>query len=474
MDKNIQKLFIINILISITHSLVVFPFKTLSKDEPSDFPNPSDILTFWDNNLIYSKALIGTPSKEITVFFHSQNFSTNLYYHMCDFPSSIFERKNSSSFTYIKSLNKIYPMNNASLVRDVFYFYNDLNVKQKKEYILPFIYSDNDKEIQGAQYEEHDYTCMSIGLQMNYLVIHEPDSNFILQLFKAGVETYDFTLEYKTQDEGRIIIGEEPFIYDNKKSNKKYKVLGAINEKERNQRNNFFLNCDSIYIMKNKDEKEELKSQSVKILIDKGLILAPDDYKKVIKSLFLDEMLSKEKCHEYYNGNQYFYWCEKTEENYIKKNFPTLYFYVQPFFKVFELTYEDLFREKNGKLYFLIYFKNYNYNEYFEIGKILLKKYTFTFNQYNNHIGYYNQDIKIEEEEEKETPVSFWQNKTLWIIVSVLFVIFIALGVFIAKKVKDNDRKKRLNEVDDDNYEYEQPDNDDKRLYKTDTNSEKE
>ena len=116
-------------------------------------------------------------------------------------------------------------MNNASLVRDVFYFYNDLNTKQKKEYTLPFIYSDNDKEIQGTNYEEHDYTCMSIGLQMNYLVIHEPDSNFILQLFKAGVETYDFTLEYKTQDEGRLIIGEEPFIYDNKKSNKKYNLV---------------------------------------------------------------------------------------------------------------------------------------------------------------------------------------------------------------------------------------------------------
>jgi hypothetical protein len=461
MEKKILNIFILNILISITKSLVVFPFKTLINEEPSEFINPLDMLTYWDNNIIYSNSFIGTPSQEITIFFHSQNFSSNLYYHMCDFAYSSYERKQSSSFSFIRSLNKVYPMENASLVSDKFYFFEDLNAEKKKEYTLPFIYSDNDKETQKDKYEEHDYTCMSIGLQRESTVYHEPECNFMTQLFKVGIETYDFTLEYLTQNEGRIIIGEEPYIYDKSKSNKKYKVSGAINEKDRKS---FFLNCDSIYMMKDKEQKEELGSRSVKIIIDKGLILGPEDYRKKIKSLFFDDM--EGKCFEYRNQSKFFYWCYKSAENEVKNKFPTLYFHMQPFFKVFELTYEDLFQEKNGKLYFLVYFKNMNPYEYFEIGKILLKKYTFTFNQYNNHIGYYNKDIKIEGEDDEEK-TSFWENKYLWIIISVLVVIFAGLGIFIGKKVRDNDRKKRLNEVDDDNYEYEQPENDDNKLFKS-------
>ena len=145
---------------------------------------------------------------------------------------------------------------------------------------------------------------------------------------------------------------------------------------------------------------------------------------------------------------------------------------MKQFVKVFELTYKDLFKEKNDKLYFLMYFKNMNYNPYFEIGSIFLKKYSFTFNQYGNHIGYYNEDIKIEGEEEE--PKSFWENKYLWIIISILIIVFAILGYIIGKKVKDNERKKRINEVDDDNYDYNEPENDDKRLFKSDTNNDNE
>ena len=147
---------------------------------------------------------------------------------MCDFVGSSFERKSSSSFNYIKVINKVYPMENASLVTEKFYFYEDLELKKKKPYIIQFIYSDNEKEIQGDKYEEHDYTCMSIGLKRNRLTMYEPETNFIERLFKSKyIETYDFTLEYLTENEGRIIIGDEPYIYNTSKSDRKYKVSRA-------------------------------------------------------------------------------------------------------------------------------------------------------------------------------------------------------------------------------------------------------
>ena len=468
MEKILSILFILNILISKTKSLIVIPFKTLHKDEPSEFLSPSDIITYWENNIIYSNVLIGTPNQNIVMFFHSQNFSSNMYYHMCDFPGSSFERKDSKTFSYVQALNRVYPMENASLVRDKFYFYDDLTIKQTKEYTIPFIYSDNEKEIQKDHYEKHDYTCMGVGLQMSHLVSHEPKSNFISQLKNEGIETCDLTLEYLTPDEGRIIIGEEPYIYDSHKSNKKYKVSGAINNKDLKS---FFLNFDSVYMMKDKEQKIEIDSSSIKIIIDMGLILGPEDYRKNITELFFDKMKEKGKCNNIYTDSKHFYWCEKSAENDIKNNFPTLFFQMKQYFKVFELTYEDLFREKNGKLYFLIYFKNMNYNPYFEMGKILLKKYTFTFNQYNNHIGYYNSDIKLDGEEEEEIPQkSIWDQAYLWIIICVLIVVFVFLGYFIGKKVRDNARKRRINEVDDDNFDYTQPENEDKRLFNNDNN----
>ena len=181
-------------------------------------------------------------------------------------------------------------------------------------------------------------------------------------------------------------------------------------------------------------------------------------------------MYQERKCFNDTNKSYIFYQCDKSAENDIKNNFPTLYFYMQLYYKIFELTYKDLFIEKNGKFYFLIYFKKLNYFNYFEIGKILLKKYTFTFNQYSNQIGYYNEEIKIGEEEEEQKQL-FYENKFFWIIIAACFVIFAFLGFFIGKKVRDTIRKKRLNEVDDDGYDYEQPENEDKRLFEKSINA---
>ena len=465
MEKNFLILFIINIIIKISYCYIVFPFKTFHQQEPSKFNSPLDMITYWGKNIIYSSANIGTPPQNIIIFFHSQNFSSNLYYHMCDFPGSSFERKQSSSFSFIENLIKIYPMENASIASENFYFINNFNTKEKKRYKINFIYSDNDKQIQGDKYEYHDYTCMSIGLQLSYLVLHEPKSNFISQLKNMDIPTYDFTLEYLNSEEGRIIIGEELYNYDPGQYNKKYyKISGAINEKDVNS---FFLNFDSIYMMKNNKQKEEIESNSCKIKIDMGLILGTEDYRQKIKNLFFDDM---KKCTEEYIDRKYIYWCEKSAENDIKNNFPTLYFQMKEFYKIFELTYKDLFLEKDNKLYFLIYFESSKYNNYFEIGKIFLKKYTFTFNQYNKHIGYYNKNLNNEGEDQKENE-SFFQNKYLWIIFSILVFIFAILGFILGKKVRDHVRKKRLNEVDDDFFEYENQQKEDKKLFKNDDNT---
>ena len=100
-------------------------------------------------------------------------------------------------------------------------------------------------------------------------------------------------------------------------------------------------------MIKNKKQKEEVKTFSVKITIDLGLVIAPDEYKNKIEELFFNEMKQEMKCFNDTNKSYIFYWCDKSSENDIKNNFHTLYFYMQLYYKTFELTYKDLFIEKN-------------------------------------------------------------------------------------------------------------------------------
>ena len=134
---------------------------------------------------------------------------------------------------------------------------------------------------------------------------------------------------------------------------------------------------------------------------------------------------------------------------------------MKQFHKTFILTYEDLFKIKGDKIYFLIYFRNYNFGDYFEFGKIFLQKYSFTFNQETKMIGYYNFDLPggknknnkdITDEQNEEN--NYFENIYLWLGISAIIIGFAALGFFIGKIIYNKVRKKRINEVDDDNYFY--------------------
>jgi len=119
----------------------------------------------------------------------------------------------------------------------------------------------------------------------------------------------------------------------------------------------------------------------------------------------------------------------------------------------FELTYEDLFKEKNDKLYFLIYFNDKNTFSRYTIGQILLKKYLLTFNYDTKYIGFYNKNIPINSTE-TESGSNKGYGLFLYFVVIILFIVFLALGFLLGKKIYENTRKKRANELLDDDYEY--------------------
>ena len=473
MNKFLQNIFIllIFILINLCSSIIVLPFKTYTEQEPSQFTSPSDIFKYWSKNIIYTNALIGTPPQNISIILNSQSYSTSIFNHMCDIPYSFYEKEKSSSYVLDRYINSYSTMSNASLIKETLYLFTELNTKEYTPInSLSLIYSQNLKEDQGKTYQYHPYTCMNLGLQMGWTYMNDYQANFISQLRKKlnKIETYDFTLEYLTNTEGRIIIGNEPHFYDEDKySELQYRISGAADNQGSNQRD-FFLNFDSInlhYINNGKEHNDTIPmTKSAKIVIDMGMILGPKEYKENIDRIFFYDLKKNGKCkqEEISEKNLYFYYCDKNSaENDIKNNFPDLFFEMKQFHKTFILTYEDLFRVKNDKIYFLIYFRNYNFGNYFELGKIFLQKYSFTFNQETKMIGYYNFDLpggknknNNDKTNEQNNEKNYFENIYIWLGVSVIVIGFAALGFFIGKIVYDKVRKRRINEVDDDNYYY--------------------
>ena len=92
----------------------------------------------------------------------------------------------------------------------------------------------------------------------------------------------------------------------------------------------------------------------------------------------------------------------------------------------------------------MVFFSDYDI-KYYVLGKIFLKKYLFVFNQDTKTIGFYNNELKIE----KNGKYSMFVK-----IVGVLVVIICSIvGFYLAKKIYENTRKIRVNEINE-QYEY--------------------
>ena len=454
------------IIITISNSIIVIPFITYNKEESENFTT-QDIIKQWEENIIYSESFIGNPPQKINIILNSQSYGMNLYQHMCDLSGSLYNKNKSSSFSIEKVINSYSIMNNASIINETLYFYDNLNLKERKPFeFMKMIYSDNDEKIQKEKYQYHENTCINVGLQLSWTYYYDHPVNLINQLKKNYdiIETYIFSLKYKSENDGILVIGSEPHIYDPKNYNYlQYRndgASGTINSRD------WFINFDKIYCSYKIKSTGKIINEtiglikSIRIQFDFGLISGNNDYRAQIEIHFFNDLIKVKKCfEEILPDRKIIFYCDKSAKNDIKDNFPTLYFESKQFNKTFELTYEDLFREKNEKIYFLVYFREYDFGDYFTVGKIFLKKYFFTFNQDSKSIGYYNnnlpkgkKDSSIDQNSNDED-IFIFNNKFMIILVIVLVIIFAILGFYLGKLIYDKVRKKRINEIDD-NYIY--------------------
>ena len=121
----------------------------------------------------------------------------------------------------------------------------------------------------------------------------------------------------------------------------------------------------------------------------------------------------------------------------MRKKFPALKFKQKNFLYTFTLTYDDLFREKGDKIYFLIYFTS-TITLSWEMGYPFMKKYLFNYNYDNKVVSFYHSYLRDDANEEN---FRGYFNKGKIFVIIVLVVIIAILGYCIGLKFRN---KKKL------------------------------
>ena len=215
----------------------------------------------------------------------------------------------------------------------------------------------------------------------------------------------------------------------------------------------FYVNNSNI--SENKIFINTTESEEGTIDFEIGLSKCPFSYYSLIKSIFFQQYLTINTCKETrISGGFYAILCYKNKINTkdFYNKFPTIYFESVDFNYTFTLTSKDLFIEKDEFLYFALVSQNEKLNNW-RFGQPFLKKYRLVFNQDRKSIGYY-----IKHKEKEYTPEKGKKNLSLGIILviagAVLLIVETVIAVVCIKKYKCLNRKKRANELMDDNYDY--------------------
>ena len=215
----------------------------------------------------------------------------------------------------------------------------------------------------------------------------------------------------------------------------------------------FFLNNNNID--ENKIYVNTTESDKASIDFEIGLIKCPFQYYTLIKSLFFQQYITTNACKETtISGGFYGILCDKNKLNAkdFYEKFPTIYFEHLDFNYTFTLDSNDLFIEKDGFLYFGLVSQNEKLNNW-RFGQPFLKKYRLVFNHDRKSIGYY-----IKHKEKEYTPEKTKSKVSLGMILLIagiaLLIVETIIAVVCIKKYKCLNRKKRANELMDDNYDY--------------------
>ena len=408
------------------NSLLTLNFKrNLTKDL-----SPDNLMDNLFKNDIYTYLDIGTPNQKIPISIKLQTYSFYIVSSESEISLKTFSSKDSK--TFYSSNNYIRNIMNEDF--NYAFFSSDIitlsNINKKNNFSFFLVKNISNNEI---------YEGGGIGLNIKSKSPNIEKINFLYELKEQKlISSYTFTIKYKNDKEGELIIGKKPHEYDNER----YK-------------NDFFHYSNlpiysydfqwGLYFDKVQYGNIDLNKRINQVLIfeiELGVIISNSEYKNFIQKNFFEKYINEKKCFIGTFGKEgykYFY-CNENVDITLMQN---LSFYNQDLNYTFELNYKDLFYNFDGKNYYLVVFPWY-LGVQWRMGLPFFKKYQLIFDSEKKIIGVYERIL-----EKKSNIFKFWKNNLIIFLIFVIaFLIF-----YIIRNIKNKSRKIRANELKE-NYDY--------------------
>ena len=421
------------LLIKFSLNIIILPFNRLiSKDNNNLNPNETSKNIFFNSN-IFSKIILGTPKQELNLFLTFEYYSMYISGSQTKIETTKFIQENSNSFQLIEEENFYFNgerFKSGYFAEENFYFNNKKNKESKIEN-FQFCLSNINKFNESGQ----------IGLNLEkYITNNLTDFNLIKQLkLKKIINNEIFTINFKNFDEGNLIIGDLPEIYDEKHYNKDDKIILRA---ETTLFDVIFQIIINKIIFDNEIVEEDINTN---FKIESNYILVNYNFgTKIYNNFFKDLIENKKICFidVIYDNDELFkynyIYCNKNSLEYIK-NFPKINFILKSYDFNFEFNGMELFNKINDFYYFQIIFPNEeNSSNKFSFGAQFFMKYQISFNLDAKTIILYKTTVN------KNKKINFLK---ILIILLILFIIF-AIGIIFYLKNFSN-RKKRKNELNE-------------------------
>lgn len=453
-----MKIIIYIIWFNLSLSMVVLPFKTSyvnrngNIDQNSKEYNSTHFMNDYFIRLLYTTIKMGNPEQEIKVLITYEDCGYKIgLAKRCIYEDSYYLSHYDKSISKDFNYTDVYPYHinefgeDSWSAEDSIHLYTDMKLK-KYEYFKKlgfYLGSDTNQPL-----------CGIIGLTMNEYQTYCPKLSFITNLKSRDIiDNQKWIIKYTSDDEGLLIIGTNmKDIISKFDENKLFpvysrKVAGTYP---------WSFDIDKIIIGDNLDELTS-KEMWIEIISDFSFLIGNSGYLKFIEN-YLEEEFEKGICSknkykiefpesEYYNIE-----CdkEKISEEMIK-NFPSLTFVSKQLGTTIYFDGKQLFTETKYKYFFNVIFPVYG-GSLWIFGQLFLKNYPVMINLDQNLIEIYKD--KEDNNEKKDTKKFTASQLSLLIILIIVLVAITGVVSYFLGKYLNKMRKKKANELNDDEYDY--------------------
>ena len=440
-----------------TQNYVIIPLKKIN------FPQKEYSPEILIQNLFvpyYGDINVGNPSQKTELQISSQYFGLMIKENIC-LTQNFFDKSQSFSF----KANNYYNFNQTIDANESIQFPVFNTIHKNTTFITIPKYNLNYYRSKKADSEEVNKACVVLGFKFKCelgLGICNSIPDFLKRNKLINSENFLFSFNEQKENneyEGSIIIGQNPHEFNKEKYHENNYILAELAGYWRGDlswalklKNFYYFNGEKINFYYRKDDQVHIE-----FLFDLDVIIGIKDYFESIKLNFFNNY--KKECNIDLINN---YTVISCDQNFNSEKFPTLYFHHINSNFTFELNHKDLFEVRGDKKYFLIVFDSNN--DYpWNFGKIFLKKYLLNFDYKSKGIGIYT-DLNYDSEHNnnRQKSKNKYSNYFLWILWIILLIITGIACFFLGKEIYNKNRKKRANELVDDEYDYIQKNNEEK------------